>query len=621
MQQLARFKTLLHRRLVESGYSTEWYLIPLAALVGATMGLVAVGFDWLVESAGYFFFGVLGQKTLDQTLPGGKLLLLIMLPALGGLAVGLIGLVAYRLAPRSKGHGIPVVVEALSRNEGHIPGRAGFFRAITSSLTIGSGGSAGVEGPIILIGSSFASTLARLARVGREHRQTLVGCGAAAATAGLFNAPIAGVIFVLEVILRDFSLKTFMPIVVASVFGTATAQALLGQNQAVFGVSEALSTGSVFSVTELGHYAVLGVLCGMMGATFNVAVRASERLGQKMAGPAWLKPALGGALLGMLGVGFVLLFRQPVVGGYAPPTFFGNGYPVITALLDPNSYIAETSDTQGQFRNAGLALLAALLGLKLVGTCLTIGSGGSGGIIAPSLLMGATLGGGFAVACRNVGLFWGETPASYALAGMAGVIAAVAHCPLTAFLLVFEITADYQVILPVMLVSILATTVAQLALPDSVFAAILRSRGIRTGTYSDLTLLRRMHCRDVPLTRAVTVHPEDPAQRLIDLATDYAVVDYVVTDEQGHCMGMVVGQDVRATLVQREAVPLLIVSELMRTDLPTVEPNQTLDVVMELFSQHDVAGLPVVDNDRNIHGMITRARLMQCYHAALEKRG
>ncbi len=614
-------KSVLHRKLVDSGYSSEWYLIPLAAVVGALMGLVAVGFDILVEGSGRFFFGVLGQR-LGSAATGqrAELLLLIALPTLGGLAVGLLGLLARRMPSSSNGPGIPVVVEALARHEGKIPARAGLLRAATSSLTIGSGGSAGVEGPIILIGSSLAASLSRVMRVGREHRQTLVGCGAAAATAGIFNAPIAGVIFVLEVILRDFSLKTFMPIVVASVFGVATAQALLGQNQAVFEVSDALSVGSVFYVTEMGHYAVLGILCGLLGAGFHAALRFSERVSQALKAPRWVKPALGGALLGMLGVGFVLLFRQPVVHGHAPPTFFGNGYPVIEALLEPASYESGAAGA-GQLRHHGLALLAALLGLKLVGTCLTIGSGGSGGVIAPSLLLGATLGAGFAVACRGAGFFFGDTPAAYALAGMAGVIAAVAHCPLTAFLLVFEITADYEVILPIMLVAILATTVSQLVVSDSIYAAMLRKRGIRTGTHSDLTLLRRLRCRDVPLDRAVVVHPDDPAQRLIDLAADYAVVDYVVAGDHGRCVGMVVGQDVRATLVRREAVPLMIVSELMRTNLPVAGPSQTLDVVMEQFAQHDVASLVVVDNAGTIQGLITRARLMQTYQTALDRRG
>lgn len=605
----------LHRQLISTGFSRDWYLIPLAAVIGALTGLVATGFDFLVEGSAHFFFGVLGE----QTFPGSELALLVILPALGGLLVGIV----LKLASKTKAdHGIPDVVEALARRQGELPARNGLLKAITSSITIGSGGSAGVEGPIITIGSSLGSTVARLLRIGREHMQTMVGCGAAAATAAIFNAPIAGVIFVLEIILRDFSLRTFIPIVVASVFGTAVAQAILGQNEAVFFVPEAIRGGYQFGFLETGHYIVLGILCGLLGVVFISLLRGSEKLWAKIKLPFWVKPAIGGTLLGGLGIGFYLMGYgdEPVVG-HSSPTFFGNGYPVIEALLNPASYLPGTHDAEGTLRSATISLLALTLGLKLVGTSLTLGSGGSGGIIAPSLLMGATLGGGFAMVCEHWGIFPGATPATFALAGMAGVIAAVAHCPLTAFLLVFEITADYQIILPVMLVSILATTVAQLVYRDSIYAIWLRDRGIKMGTYSDLTLLRRMTCHDVPLSPAVMVHPDDPAARLIELAEDYAVVDYVVTDEADKYQGMVVGQDVRATLVQRDAIPLMIVAELMRTHLPTVAPHQTLDVILEQFAKHDVSSLAVVDGQDKVKGVITRSRLMRHYQAALSERG
>ena len=607
------FTEQFNRRIISSGFSADWYLIPMGAAIGALTGLAATGFDWLVETSGHFFFGVLGK----QTFAGSKLLLLILLPALGGLIVGVI---LQALGKTKPDQGIPDVVEALARQNGRIPAQRGFLKVVTSSLTIGSGGSAGVEGPIIMIGSSLGSSVARLLHIGREHMQTMVGCGAAAAAAAIFNAPIAGVIFVLEIILRDFSLRTFVPIVVASVFGTAVAQAILGQN-AIFFVPEVVRDYG-FNVSEIGHYAVLGLLCGLLGALFITSLRGSETLWAKVKLPFWAKPTLGGALLGVMGVGFYLMGygNDPVVG-HSPPTFFGNGYPVIEALLHPASYLPQEQTTPGTLKNATLTLLGITLVFKLLGTCLTLGSGGSGGEIAPSLLLGATLGGGFGMACQHLGVFPGETPATFALAGMAGVIAAVARCPLTAFLLVFEMTGDYQLILPVMLVSILATTVAQLFTGDSIYGLWLRDRGIKMGTYSDLTLLRRMTSQDVPLTPAVMVEPDEPAARLIELAEDYAVVDYVVTDEDDRYVGMVVGQDVRTTLVQRDAIPLMIVSELMRTNLPTILPHQTLDVVLEQFAKHDVSSLAVVEGGDKVKGVITRSRLMQQYQAALSKRG
>ena len=257
---------------------------------------------------------------------------------------------------------------------------------------------------------------------------------------------------------------------------------------------------------------------------------------------------------------------------------------------------------------------------KIVGTALTLGSGGSGGVIAPSLFVGAALGGLFALVLDTLGIFPGATPATYALAGMAGVIAATLHCPLTSFLLVFEITQDYKVILPVMLVAIVSTTCAQFLHRDSIYSDLLRRKGIRFGQLADMTLLRRMTVADVPVSQVVSVADSDPAQRLIDLAAQHAVNDFVVTDEKNRCKGMVVGDDVRTTLVQREAVPLMIVAELMRTDLPTVRPGDTLDIVLDMFAKHEVSSLPIVDAQERVTGMITRSRLMREYQQQLHQR-
>lgn len=625
MARVSRLRVKFDRLMRLAGFRGEWFLIPLAAVVGTLAGLVATGFSLLVEFCGNLFFGRLGR----QEFPGSVWLLLILLPALGGLLVGLIQTYLSRTGPT---HGIPEVMEALSRQRGRMPIRMGLFKTITASLTIGSGGSAGVEGPIIQTGSVLGSVVGQVLRVGRDHMTVLVGCGAAGGMAGIFNAPIAAVLFVLEVMLRDFSFKTFTPIVVASVFGTAIAQALLGRQEAVFALPEAM-TQYEFVMVEIAPYAVLGILCGLVGAMLSRGERLSESLWQRTPTPRFLRPALGGMLLGVLGIVFVfgLGFSEPIPG-YHPPLFFSNGYRVIEALMNPASYTTEAGEAAGMIMpaspvplysspviHAGIGLLLVMLVFKLVGTALTIGSGGSGGFIAPSLFLGATLGGAFAMILQRIGLFPGLTPATYALAGMAGVIAATVHCPLTAFLLVFELTHDYKVILPIMVVAILAMTSAQFVSPDSIYTSWLRKRGIRMGTLTDMTLLRRLEVNDVPLNPAVIVTPNDPAQRLLELASDYAATDFVVCDEADQFVGMVVGEDLRTTFLQREAIPLMIVSELMRSSVPTVTGTETLDLVLDKFSRHDVASLPVVDDKSHVRGVITRSRLMRQYQRLLNE--
>lgn len=597
-----------------AGFSPDWFLMPLAALIGTIGGLVAAVFATIVEltSGGLFHLQHSGSATRTA-------LLLLAIPTVGGLVVGLI---QFKLTKSGIINGVPEVIESLARNKGEIKASVGANKAITATATLGSGGSAGIEGPIISIGSSLGSVIARKLHIKPEHMPALIGCGAASATAGIFNAPIAGVLFVLEVILRDFSVRTFMPIVVAAVFGTAIAQQTLelyhdegGATNALFVVPEAMHDYK-FELPEAPAYLGLGLACGLAGIALAGSMRLSNKAWQRTPLPAWVRPAVGGLMLGAMGLIFLKYLPGTAEFGqatnYEQPAFMGNGYPVIETLLDPLKYDST---------HLTIVLLLAIVIFKIVGTALTLGSGGSGGVIAPSLFVGAALGGLFAVTLSQLNIFPGATPATYALAGMAGVIAATLHCPLTAFLLVFEITQDYKVILPVMLVAIVSTTCAQFLHKDSIYSDILRRKGIRFGQLADMTLLRRMTVADVSVSPAVSVAHSDPAQRLIDLATEHSVNDFVVSDETGRCKGMVVGEDVRTTLVQREAVPLMIVAELMRTDLPTVRPGDTLDVVLDLFAKHEVASLPIVDACDRVTGMITRSRLLTTYQKQLHQRG
>lgn len=612
----ARVRSRLSRALSEVGLSQDWLLIPLAAVVGVLAGLVAMAFEWMVHASGAMF-GRIGSLNTSTVF---SLLLLIGLPALGGLAVGLIQVYISR-APA--GHGIPDVILALRRRRGVMKGRTGVFKAITASLTIGSGGSAGVEGPIVHIGSVLGSVVGQTLKLNKDQMNTLVGCGAAAGLASIFNAPIAGVLFVLEVILRDFSVKTFTPIVIASVFGTALAQSMLGHNEALFMLPTGLSLYE-FELGEIGHYAVLGVLCGLVGMIFTRLMTWSEQRWSALPLPRVFKPALGGALLGVLGVVFVLTLNHPVPT-YQPPPFYANGYPVIEALFNPASYnlgdMATTSADGMPIAQVTLVFLLVALVFKMVGTMLTLGSGGSGGVFAPSLFMGATLGGAFGVALQQMGLLPGDSPATYALAGMAGMLAATVHCPLSAFLLVFELTRDYKVILPVMLVAIVSTTIAQLLFRHSTYTHVLAEMGFRFANYSDLAVLQRLTVDDVALTPAVVTRPTDPAQNLLKLAENPLVEDFVVCDVNDQYLGLVAGEDLRAALLGQEALPLLVVGDLLRTDPPVVGRDEALETVLDKFSQHDVASLPVVENAEQpgqVLGMISRTRLMRRYHQALD---
>ena len=589
------------------GFRRDWYLIALASFIGSVTGLGAIGFKWLLD------FAAESGVEFQHAFP---LWTLAFLPMIGAL---LAGIIIFCFAPEARGHGVPEVMDAVYRKGSKIRPRVALAKAISSVLTIGSGGSAGAEGPIVQIGSAIGSFIAQRLHVSREQACTLLGCGAAAGIASVFNAPIAGVFFVLEILLRDFSLRTFTPIVVASVFSTAVTQAVLGQNEAIFAVSDTLA-GYEFSFIELPGYIVLGLFCGAVAVGFIRALYFFEDVYDRLPIHPIVKPVTGAALLGVLGMAFLLI--QPDRITAEVPNFFGNGYETITALLSPELFNGVDGAAIVQ---TGTLMLLALVAFKALATCLTLGSGGSGGVFAPSLFLGAAAGAAYGEILDYMGLLpEGASPASYALVGMAALVAGTTHAPLTAILILFELTRDVYVLLPIMLAAVMSVVVAQLLLKDSIYSLKLRRRGVLIGTSADLTILRRLTAKDIQPIPHVSVRPDDPLSKLLELRDVYKVVDFVVVSHDGNYLGLVTAEDMRTALIEREAIPYLLVEELLRRDLPVIFEDETLDRVLEKFSKHDVSSLALVDGEssaqnKRVLGRITRARLMQRYQQALSE--
>ena len=587
----------LRRFSAKLGFERDWYLVLLAAAIGTLTALVALAFMGTI----HFMEGV------AVNLPPRALWWLIpLVPMVGAL---LAGVTVYFLASEARGHGVPEVMHAIHRSKSRIKLRVAVAKWISAICTIGSGGSAGAEGPIVQIGSAVGSKVGQFLRVNPQNTATLLGCGAAAGIASVFNAPIAGIFFVLEILLRDFSLRTFTPIVIASVFSAVCTQAILGENEAIFAVAADFNVGA-FTAAEIPNYLMLGVLCGLAAMAFIKALYWTEDVYARIKLHPILKPVSGAAMLGLIGLGYVVLSQ----GRPEMPPFFSNGYPVIRELLSDNYYA-------GGHAGALMLALIALCALKLLATCLTIGSGGSGGVFAPSLLLGAGAGGAFGTLVDALDWFPHASPAHYALVGMAAVVAATTHAPLTAILIVYEITGSYQIILPLMLAAVISTIVSQLISRQSIYTLKLARRGVHIGGLSDLTILRRLSVEDVPLVHPVLVHPEESAQRLLDLSEQQAVSDFVVVDEHDHYAGLVTAADLKEALLYREAIPLLQVNELQRSDLPTVASDDTLDLVLDKFSKYDVQSLAVLDEAKDgvVLGLITRDRLMRRYQRALSK--
>jgi CIC family chloride channel protein len=289
-------------------------------------------------------------------------------------------------------------------------------------------------------------------------------------------------------------------------------------------------------------------------------------------------------------------------------------------MLEPGLYapVLEGAPTAAALF-AGSILALGLL--KAVATCLTLGSGGAGGLFAPSLLLGALSGGAFGVIVKVAGVPGAPDPSHCALVGMAAMIAATTHAPLTGVLLVYELTHSFSIVLPLMLTAVIATMASRLLHRESIYTAELSALGIRLGGMSDLTVLRRLRVSDLALEQPIVVQPGDPAQHLVDRLDERADAEFVVLDPEGRCAGMVTSRDMREALVHREAIPLLDAQALMRDDLPCVLRDDTLDVALDRFSRHDVESLPVVDGHgtRRVLGLVSRRTLLMRYQRELER--
>jgi CIC family chloride channel protein len=654
-----QFRIALSRLLLRLGLREDSFLLVVAVLIGLVTAAAAVGFHTLIEWIRNYLYGSVGPR-ID--LYGEGILILILLPAAGGLAVGVISRFVFR---DREGHGIVDVLEAVNRSSGVIRPLSAVEKILTSAITIGTGGSAGAEGPIVQIGAGIASGAGQLFRIARQHMPLLIGCGSAAGISAIFNSPIGGVFFTMEVILLDFSMRTFMPVVLASVIANVTTKAIYGFMGYEFEGIFALSPWEISSQTEMSWqhittFVVLGILCGGVGVALTRLMYWTERVFAGLKLPRWAKPAIGGSLLGLMGVLYVVIFGwwqldrpKPIdVGDYPLPAFFSDGYGVVRQLTQsvPDPKIDEpgrgektTTTTTvapsppvetpvgpqldarvplyGFYAKYRLGPLLLLLGtlcvLKILATCLTLGSGGSGGIIAPSLVLGAAAGGFLGVLLRVVGA--NVQPFTYALVGMGAVLAAVVHAPLASILIVLDLTHDYKLVLPAMLATVIATGFARLVFRDSIYTASLRARGVRVGIAANLGLLRRLSAESVALEPATFVHIDDPFQRVLELAEQTQAGNFIVVNAREEYVGMVTAADIKTALFQREAVPLLLVRDLMRTGIPAVPVHEDLATVLDLFTTYDTDHLPVTATRASgrVIGLIGRTSVMRRHQREL----
>lgn len=534
------------------------FLLGTALIIGVLCGLASIAFHELIHFFQIVFWDL--DDVTTESLRAVSWWMLALVPALGGLIVGP---VIKFLAPEAKGHGVPEVMLAVAQNNGIMRGRVVIGKTLASALTLASGGSAGREGPIIQIGAALGSKIGQLLRASGQHLRTFAGCGAAGGLAATFNAPIAATLFTVEVIIGEYSVLQFTPIVISAVIATVVSRAYFG-NEPVFRVPDY----ELVSAWEFIPYIVLGLACGFMALAFMRTLFKVEDLAERLkAIPGWLKPALGGLLLGIVGIGL--------------PQIYGDGY-----------------DTVDQVLQGGMVwwLVIVLLAAKLIGTSLTLGSGGSGGVFMPSLFLGAMTG---SLIGQWSGWMLGDLAGGaggYAVVGMGGLVAGTMHAPITAMIMMFELTGNYTIILPLMTVCILSTMVTTLVQRESIYTLKLARHGIDLFRGRTLDIFRELKVSVCMLPNPPTVGSMTPAGDVVAaiMQVDSGVL-YVV-DEQGGLAGTIRLHDLRHVLIKPGGIGLgILAHNIADTRAPVCHPGETLRDASVKFEKSGLSELPVVD--------------------------
>jgi CIC family chloride channel protein len=558
-------------------------MVILAVIVGAAGGLGAVGFRYLISIFQTLAYG--DENDLLQLVVNLPWYYRVTIPVIGGLIVGPL---VYFFAREAKGHGVPEVMEAVAIKGGVIRKRVVVVKTLASAISISTGGSVGREGPIVQIGSAIGSALGQFMKVSADRMRILVGCGAAAGIAGTFNAPIAGSMFALEIILGDFGLATFSPIVISSVVATAVSRAYLGDTPAFI-----VPVYELVSAWELPMYLFLGLFCALVGITFTKTLYRIEDLFDEIKFPEYLKGIIGGLFLGVASLVF--------------PQILGVGYGAIDMAL---------------MQQMAWWLLLVLVPAKILATSITIGSGGSGGIFAPSLFLGAMAGGVFGAVVHQLFPNITASPGAYSIVGMGAVVAATTHGPLAAILILFEMTGDYKIILPLMLSCIIAAIASGQLLRDSIYTLKLARRGIDIKEGKEVNVLKSMFVKDVMNPNVETIPEALPLGQMAERISKSKFNSFPVLNPENELIGILSFNDYNEAIFDENLKDLVVARDLATTDLVTISMDDNLWTALEKISAKDFAVLPVVSaqEPNKLAGVISRRDIIGAYNKAVLKK-
>ncbi|MDA8240854.1 MAG: chloride channel protein [Nitrospiraceae bacterium] len=559
-------------------------IIIMAFIVGILAGAANVMFRTAMNiSHDLIFIG--GSRLLHITDDGAYRALIPLLPITGAVLIIPLSLL---FPGEVNGYGFSKFLETVNIRGGVIKVRNIFLKTLAPALTIGTGGSAGVEGPIAFIGGTVGSAIGQLFRASENRMKLLIAAGTAGGIAATFNAPIAGIMFAVEIVLLgNYEISSFSAIVISSGIATVVSRGFYGENPA-FQVPQY----DLRSPLEIPFYIVFGVLIGVL-AVFYIRIfhKTKDEFDAFRLHPQ-LKPILGAFIVGAIGI-FL-------------PQIMGNGYEFIEAALSGKILFP---------------VIAALVLFKIIATSVTLGSGGAGGVFAPALFVGAMAGGSFGHLVHYLFPSSTASPEAYATVGIGAFLAASTHAPLTGIFLLFEMTGNYKIIIPLMFTSIIGTLVAKRLYPDSIDTVELTKRGIKIHAGREVSVMSRIRVREVMDPDFITVPQETLLKDLIDIMIRKDKFYVPVLDDAGDMTGIVSGQDIRPVLFEEKVKNVVTAGEVATESVIVLKPGDDLNIAMNAFSRKDIEEIPVVAeyNPKRVVAMIRRKDLIDAYNREVLK--
>ncbi len=565
------------------------FVILLSLVVGVLAGLAAMALKWLIHI-------ISGTLTSDLSISEGNYLYIIY-PVIGILLA--CWYVRY-IVRDNISHGVTRVLYSISQNKSRLKPHNMYTSIVASSITIGFGGSVGAEGPIVYTGAAIGSNLGQAFRLSPRVLMILVGCGAAAGIAGIFKAPIAGMLFTLEVLMLDLTTVTVMPLLIASISAASVAYIFTGYDLEFFFVQS-----EPFITERIPFFIALGVTCGLVSLYFTKVMMMMESFFKKHLGEQWKKTMVGGAILATL----VFLF----------PPLYGEGYGAINSLLngDPSS-IVDGSIFYGDRGDVAFIIvyIGLIILLKGFATSATNGAGGVGGTFAPSLYVGCMTGFFFAYLLNHLGMGWELSVKNFALMGMAGVMSGVMHAPLMGIFLTAEMTGGYELFLPLLIVSAISYGTIKLFEPYSIYTMRLARRGELLTHHKDKAVLTLLKMNSVIETDFLTVTPDMDLKQMVDTISRSNRNLFPVLNEEKHLIGVVLLDDIRNIMFRPDLYKRMHVSRFMSIPPAKLQLGDSMDHVMKTFDTTGAWNLPVVDGDKYI-GFVSKSKIFNSYRRVL----